>query len=116
MEQKSKNISKVSLLKDIVTIFRDLLVIIGTIWAFFKAPPILNEKASIAKSDAATSKEQLRTLRLANIQKLNSDILQIDEQLKDAPWKDGPTWNRLKAVRELKEREILRLESTMKED
>lgn len=116
MIDEKRSYPKVILTKDVIQIFRDILVIFGTLWAFWKAPPIVNQQEIATKNKATASMEQLRTFRLEGLQKFNNDVLTIDEQLKNAPWKDGPTWERLKAVRDLKEKEVIRLENEIKLD
>ena len=107
-------ISKLSTTKDVIQIIRDILMISGTLWAFWKAPPIINQKEIALKNNVTNSIEQLRSLRFNSLQKQTNDIIQIDDQMKDVLGKDEPMWLQLKAVRDLKEKEIIRLENEIK--
>lgn len=101
-------------IKDAMQIVRDFFVICGAIWALIQAPPIVAQKAKETKSNAEAASDQLRAFRLKSIQQLSEEVSKLDEELKLAPWKGGLTWDRLKAVRDLKQQELIRIENELR--
>ncbi len=106
--------SKITFTKDVIQIIRDLLFIFATGVTLLKGSEIVNKQQQVVSIKAEQADEELRTFRINSLRSLAIDIKQIDEELKNQLWVNSLSWQKLKAVRDLKEKEIQKIEEQLK--